>query len=109
MLRGVLEEPIASLAERRNRRALPLRSFDVGDRMLEGLDDLAMERPDEQAQRFLSSIPFGESAEHRNGAAQAVVLENQLEAFPWMHPFLKGDLNCCTQSLLRFRCVRVGD
>ena len=67
----------------------------------------AVERPDEQAERIAPSLPLGIGAEHRNGAAQAVVLQNQLEAFPWMQPFLKGDLNRCTQSLLRLRCVRV--
>ena len=87
-------------------RPLP---FDVRDRAAEVFDELAMERPDEQAERIAPSLPLGIGAEHRNGAAQAVVLQNQLEAFPWMHPFLKRNLNRRAQSLLRLRCVRVGD
>ena len=59
MLRVVFEEPIAALDERGNRNALRRRSLDLRDRAPEVVHDLAMGRSDEQAQRFVSSIPPG--------------------------------------------------
>ena len=79
------------------------------DRAAEVLDELSVERPDEQAERIVSSLVLGIRAEHRDGAAQAVVLQNQLETLAWVHPLLKRNLDRRAQGFLRLRCVQVGD
>src|SRR5688500_4744196 len=109
MLRVVLEEPFAPLDERGNRIAQLRWTAGVLDRALEVVHDLGMERPHQQTERLLSSVRSGIGAKHRNRTAQAVVLQNQLEAFPGMHPFLKGDVNRCPKGLLRLRRVEIGN
>ena len=76
---------------------------------LQVFDQLAVERPDEQAERIAPSFLLGIGGEHRNSAAQAVVLQYQFEPLPGVEPVLKRNLDRRAQSFLSLRRVRVWD